>query len=446
MAWDLGVILCLIVFNGFLAMSEFAVVASKRTVLRHVAKAGARMARDAGKARRARRALRLYDDPGRFLATIQVGITLIGVMLGVIGHATLVEPFASLFARLPVLSSRADTVASIIVVVAVTYLTLVIGELVPKRIGLARPEAVAGLVAFPMILLSRMAAPAVWLLRHSTDLALGVAGFGAEKRTTITEDEVRQLVAEGTETGVFEPVERRMIEGVLSLADREARTVMTPRPDMVSLFLDSGEEEMKRVLAASNHSRLPVFRTEGGEELLGVVQTKDVLDRALRGEPFEIAAWLRWPLIVHEGVDLLSLIELFRESSVHMALLVDEYGAIKGLVTATDVLQAIAGHLPERDTAQVRRVTTGGDGTWLVSGSMAIHAVERRFGLSGLASGKGYNTIAGFLLDRLGHVPDVGESIVWQGVRYDVAGMRGRRITLVRIVLPQPGDTVCDRR
>lgn len=441
MVWDLvldlGVIGCLIVLNGFLAMSEFAVVASKRAVLHQRAEAEARRAAGARPVGSARLALRLHDDPSRFLATVQVGITLVGVLLGAVGYATLVTPLTELFARLPVLSARAEPAASVVVVLAVTYLTLVIGELVPKRIGLAGPEAVAALVAWPMRGLSWVAAPAVWLLRQSTDVVLRALGLGGERRVTVTEDEVRQLIAEGTETGVFEPGERRMIEGVLSLADRDARSIMIPRPDMASLYLNGAEDESRSVLVKSGHSRFPVFREEGGEDLLGVVQTKDMLDRALRGEAFDIAACLRRPLIVHEGVDVLSLIELFRESSVHMAVVVDEYGTIEGLVTGMDVLQAIAGHLPEAETGRVRRIAPDAEGAWLVDGGISIHAVERRFGLTGLVTDNGYNTLAGFLLERFGHVPDVGESVVWHGVRYEVAGMSGRRITRVRIAPPR---------
>jgi putative hemolysin len=422
LVWQILVIVLLILLNAFFAMSEMAVVSSRRARLEQMAEEGNRGARAA---------LSLVDEPTRFLSTVQTGITLIGVLAGAYSGATLAGPLANALAG--VLGRYAYSVSVAIVVAAITFLSLLVGELVPKRVALNDPEKIAARVAPYMRMLAVAGAPAVWMLRLSTEALIRLLGVPEKPESTVTEEEVKSLIAEGARTGVFHVAERDMIDGVLRLADRSVRSVMTPRVEIVWIDLDDPPETIRTEIADSGHSRLPAGR-RGLEEFDGVIHTKDLFDQLTRTGGFDIAASLRQPLVVHEGTPVLKLLEMFRETPVHMAMVVDEYGVVEGLVTPTDILVAIAGDLPEHatdleDAAAVRR----DDGSWLMDGMIGIDEAERLLDRKDMRGEEDFETLAGFVLARFGQIPQTGDHFAWDGLRFEIVDMDGRRIDRVLV-------------
>jgi putative hemolysin len=418
---EISIVALLIVLNGVFAMSELAVVSSRRVRLKQLAENGNRGARVA---------LRLIEHPGRFLSTVQIGITLIGIFAGAFGGATLANKLGDWLDRFPFIAPNGDAIALAAVVAAITYLSLIVGELVPKRIALKSPERVASLVARPMAMMSRLAAPAVWLLGTSTDAVLRLLRLHGERDQTVSEEEVRSLITEGTRAGIFAPQEKEMIEGVLRLADRTVRAIMTPRPDIYWLDINDPLEVNLEEMRQSGCSRFPVCRGDI-DDVVGIVRAKDLLEPALAGEPIDLARFAVRPLIVHDGMPVLRLLELFRQSGRQMAVVVDEYGSVEGLATLTDILESIAGELPgpgeEAEGVAVRRE----DGSWLVDGMMPIDEFEDRVGLRGLRGDQEFHTLAGFVVTQLGHIPRVGECFTWHGHRFEVVDMDGRRVDRV---------------
>jgi len=429
---ELVIVVALILINAFFAMSELALVSARRARLQGMAEQGHRGARAA---------LALAEDPNRLLSTVQVGITLIGIFAGAFGGATLSVPLRDWLVTLPGMAPWADELSFALVVVAITYFSLIIGELVPKRIALNHAESIAARVARPMQMVAAVGAPIVWLLQRSTELVLRLLGVSAVPAQTVTEEEVKSMIAEGTEAGVFVEAEREMIDGVLRLADRSVRSIMTPRHEMVWVDLEDSPEEIRRTIAESGCSRFPVARGEL-DELEGVIQTKDLLDRMLGGGPFDVAETMRPPLVVPDGTPALKLLQTFRSAPIHLAVVVDEYGSVEGLVTPTDILSAIAGEVGDLtiDSAGYSIVRRE-DGSWLVDAMMPIDEVERLLRLRGLRSEDGdYQTLAGFVLWHLGHLPKVAESFTENGVRYEVIDLDGNRIdkVLVRVDQTEP--------
>ncbi len=427
--WQLLVIAFLILLNGFFAMSELAVVSSRRARLEQMADE---------KVRGARAALKLLEDPTRFLSAVQAGITLIGVFAGAYSGATLADPLSQ---RLTGLGSYAYPVALAIVVVGITYLSLVVGELVPKRIAFNNPERVAAAIAPVMARLAIAGAPLVFFLRVSTDGLMRLMRMAEPPERQVTEEEVKRLIAEGARTGVFNVAERDMIDGVLRLADRSVRSIMTPRVEVVWIDLDDPTETIRREIAESGHSRYPAGR-KGLDELAGIVHTKFLLDQIARTGRFDVAASLRQPLIVHEATPVLRLLEMFRQSPVHVAVVVDEYGALEGIVTPTDILTAIAGELPEdmtdlEEAAAVRR----DDGSWLMDGMLGIHEVERLLERKDMRGDEDFETLAGFVLARLARIPQTGDHFDWDGLRFEIVDMDGRRIDRVLVAPVATAET-----
>jgi putative hemolysin len=428
--WELLVIAFLILLNGFFAMSELAVVSSRRARLEQLAEQ---------KVRGARTALRLLDEPTRFLSTVQVGITLVGVLAGAYSGATIAEPLGD--ALFPSMGRSAYPFSVAVVVVGITYLSLIVGELVPKRIALNDPERLAAGVAPFMRTLSSAGAPVVWLLRVSTDGLLKLLRVPEKPGSTVTEEEVKSLIAEGARTGVFHTAERDMIDGVLRLADRSVRSVMTPRMEILWVDLDDPVETIRSEIAASGHSRFPAGR-RNLQEIEGIVHTKDLLDQMTRTGTVDIATSIREPLVVHEGTPVLRLLEMFRENPVHMAVVVDEYGVVEGIVTPTDILTAIAGDLPEEPGDIEQEAVQREDGSWLMDGMIGIHEAERLLERKTMRGEEDFETLAGFVLARLGQIPQVGDSFLWDGLRFEIVDMDGRRIDriLVASVAPTPAD------
>lgn len=408
----------LVVLNGVFAMSELSVVSARRARLQHLAEEGRSGARAA---------LALQADPTSFLSTVQIGITLVGIFAGAYGGATFSEPLATWLAGFPPIARWAHPIAFTAVVVIITYFSLIIGELVPKRIALDNAEVIACRVAPAMRLIAACGKPLVWFLKASTDTILRLLGVRLVPQNTVTEEEVKSLIAEGTESGVFHPAEREMIDGVLRLADRSVRSIMVPRPDVVWIDLDDPPETILKEIRESGHSRIPAARGDI-DQLVGVVHVKDLIDDLRSGRPIDVAAAVREPLYVSDAMSILALLDRFKSSPMHMSVVLDEYGTVEGIVTPADVLAAIAGEFPEESGDEGEGAVERADGSWLIEGSMPAHDAERLLKLSGLERDDRYTTLAGFVIDELGRIPELGESVDFAGWRFEVVDLDGRRI------------------
>jgi putative hemolysin len=420
---EIAIILFLTVINGALAMSEMAIVSSRKARLESMARRA-----NAG----ARAALDLIADPSRFLSTVQIGITLVGIFAGAYGGATLAGPLGDTLDQFAWIDPNGDRIAIVIVVVAITYLSLVVGELVPKRIALANPERTASLISRPMQYLSRVAAPAVWLLRISTDSIIRLLGLSQTRDAIVSEEEVKSLIAEGTRAGIFVPQERDMIGGVLRLADRSVRAIMTQRSDIAWIDQAADREAIVALVETSPHTDFLVG--EGSvDSAVGLVGTRDLLRSALRGELIDIAKLVRPTLFVAEHTPVFKLIDLFRRQGVRIAVVVDEYGGTAGIVTATDVLEGIAGALPDRDEEEGPGFIRRPDGSWLVDGLMPVDEFEDVCGAAGLRDEGDFETVAGFIIYRLGRLPRVGDRVERGEMVLEVVDMDGRRIDKVLV-------------
>jgi putative hemolysin len=416
--WELLVLAVLLLINGFFAMAELAIVSARRVRLQQMAEAGKRGAATA---------LRLIDDPVKLLSTTQVGITLVGIIAGAYSGTTLAEPLASYLSTVPAVAAYAHALAFGTVVAGVTYLSLVIGELVPKRIALNHAEAIAAAVAPFMNLLAESGVAIVWFLRVSTHAVLALFRIKPAADNVVTEEEVKALIAEGASAGVFHRAEQEMIEGVLRICDRTVRSIMVPRPAVDWLDADDSSEELFALIAATGHSRYPVARGDI-EEVIGVAHTKDLLEQLRTIGTIDIVAAAREAPFVVDMMPVLRLLERFRASTVHMAIVVDERGTFEGIVTPTDILTAIAGDLPESEEEGEPEAVQREDGSWLLDGMMWVDDVERTLGIKDMSEDGDFNTIAGFVLHHLERIPEVGEHFHWNGWRFEVVDLDGRRI------------------
>lgn len=419
------VIFLLIAANGLLAMSEIAIVAARKARLQQSANSG-----DAG----ARTALELSAHPNRFLATVQIGITLVGILAGAFGGATLAHDIERLAAAVPTLAPYAGIIGVGVVVVGVTFFSLVLGELVPKRIALVHAERIASTVAAPMRLLSSLAYPLVRLLGVSTDTVLRIFRVKPSLEPHVTPEEIKILVEQGTALGVFEESEQDMIEGVLRLDERKIGAFMTPRTQMVWIDVGDSPETLRAKIANSRHSRFPVI-LGSFDNVLGFVSAKDVLNQSLSSQPINIRQALGPPLFVPETASALKVLDLFKREGAHFALVTDEYGGIQGMVTDWDILEAIVGELPSRGEPNEPEVTVRDDGSWLVDGLLNIDRLEEILEMDTTPeeeSGR-YHTVSGFVMTRLGGIPAVGQHFEWKGFRFEVMDMDGRRVDKVLI-------------
>jgi putative hemolysin len=429
MVWELIIIFLLILLNGFFAMAELALVSARPVRLREMKKAGKRGAAAA---------LRLIADPVGFLSTVQVGITLTAIIAGAYSGARLAGPLAErLRAVAPGLGRYAEEIAFVAVVVAVTYLSLVIGELVPKRIALNNAERIACVVARPMRLISKIGAPFIWLLRASTHAVLAALRIKPALESAVSEEEVKALIAEGASSGVFHPEERELIEGVLRIGDRAVRSIMVPRTNVVWLDIEDSPQEIYETIAETGHSRFPVARGDI-EDVIGVAHTKDLFEQQRKTGTIDLAAATREPPYVVDMMPVLRLLERFKGSTVHMAIVVDEHGSFEGIVTPTDILTAIAGDLPGSEEEAEPQAVQRDDGSWLLDGLMSVDDAERTLGIEGMGDDGDYNTIAGFVLHRLGHLPEAGEHFDWRDFRFEVVDLDGRRIDKIMVSPPPP--------
>ena len=424
---EIAVVGALMLLNGVLAMSELALMSSRRVRLEQLAQSGNRGARAA---------LRLLDDPTTFLSTVQVGITLVGILAGALSGATLGAHLANWLTGLGFARTTADTLGVGSVVILLTYTSLVIGELVPKRLALAFPERAASLVALPLSFVARVALPVVWLLRVSTNTVLRLLGVGDRPEVRVTEEEIRALLAEGAQAGVVKPIEHELIEGVMRIADRPVRAIMTPRVDLVWLEVGISHDALRATLAAHSHSRYLVCRG-GLDDLVGIVHVRDLLPGLLSSAPIDLATLARPATMVHESTSVIRIVEMLRSGSQRLAVVLDEYGVVEGVVAPSDVLSAIAGELSQSGTEEPDAVRRE-DGSWLVDGRMEIHRLERLLDRRDLDRGGRYQTLAGLVLWELGRMPRVGDSFRLGDLRFEVVDLDHRRIDKVLIQPPSP--------
>ncbi|HEX5759475.1 MAG TPA: hemolysin family protein [Thermoanaerobaculia bacterium] len=421
---EIVIIVVLVIANGVLAMAEMAMVSARKARLEHRAQTGDR---------RARVALELAATPGRYLSTVQIGITLVGVLAGALGGATLGEQLGARIARAaPAFAPYAEAIGVGLVVVAITYLSLILGELVPKQLALHAPERVASLLARPLRLLSRLSGPVVHLLDLSSRGVLRLLGTRPQEESPITEEELKILLEQGTRAGVFEASERDMVRRVLHLGDLRVGELVTHRSQVVALDVDDAPETNWCRAAASGHSRFPVYQGNL-DRVLGIVSVKALLAQQLAGGR-DLRAAMVEPLYLPESLPALAAVERFRASGRQAALVLDEYGGIEGLVTLNDVLQAIVGDLPTpQETGPL--VASREDGSWLVDGGLGIgelHALLQVTPARGEELEE-YQTLGGFVMGRLGRVPAPADQFTWADWRFEVAAMDGRRVGKVLV-------------
>jgi putative hemolysin len=417
---NIAILFGLILLNGLFAMSEIALVAARKARLQPLAEEG-----DTG----AGAALRLHEEPTHFLSTVQIGITSISILNGIVGEAALAPVLVEWLREHGVESRFIDYASTALVVVLITYFSIVLGELVPKRLGQLDPEAVARRVARPMELLARIARPFVKLLAGSTRLVLRVLGVRDAQARPVTEEEIHALLLEGSDAGVIEEEEHDMVRKVFRLDDRQIGSLLVPRRDVVYLDINQPWEENKRRIDETGHTRYPV--TRGGlRDIVGVISARTLLKRALRGEAPDWQADLQAPVFVPETLTGMELLQNFRSSGVQLAFAVDEYGELLGIVTLRDVLEAITGEFRSPEASDQWAVKRD-DGSWLLDGLIPIPELKDRLDLKNLPEEQRYHTLSGLLMMLLGRLPQTGDKADCAGWRFEIVDMDGKRIDKV---------------
>ena len=430
MFFEILIVLLLILANGLFAMSEMAVISARKARLQELAERGDK---------KALIALKLSNAPNQFLSTVQVGITLIGILAGALGGATIAQSLTTYLERVPQLQPYSQAIGFGIVVLFTTYLSLIIGELVPKRLALNSPEKIAAWIAGPMQFLAAITYPLVHFLSLSTESVLQLLGVGLiSDEPLVTEEEIKVLVRQGTEAGMFEEAEQDMVERVFRLGDQPVNALMTPRPDIVWLDLNDSAESNRRKMLESRHSRFPVCQDEL-DNVLGFIHVTDVLALSLAGQPIDLTTLLRQPLFIPESTHALRILELFKQSGTHIALVVDEYGVTQGIVTLNDVMEAIIGDIPSdqhEESAAIQRE----DGSWLIDGMLPIEKFKELFEIDELPGEKrgNYQTLGGFVITQLGHIPAAADRFAWKEFRFEVMDMDGNRVDKVLVIPARP--------
>jgi len=433
-SFEILIILLLILANGLFALSEMSIVSARKIRLVDQAEKGDR---------RAQAALNLANSPNRFLATIQVGITVIGILAGAFGGATLSNTFAELLAAVPIVEQYSQPIGFALVVALIAYLSLILGELVPKRLALNDPEAIAIRIARPMRWLSAIAYPLVHLLSLSTDAVMALLGVEISTETQfVTEDEIKVMVRQGAEAGMFEAAEQDMVERVFRLADQYVTALMTPRLDIVWLDLNDPEEVNRKKMIETGHGRYPVCQ-DHLDNVLGIAHVTDLLPRTLNCQPIELASSLRKPLFVPERTTALKVLELFKQSGTHMALVVDEYGVLQGIITLNDVMEVVIGDVPFADHNYEAPIVQREDGSWLLDGMITIDKLKEVFNLGPLPGEErgSYQTLGGFVIFQLGRIPSAADYFEWEGLRFEVMDMDGNRVDKILVMSAEPPTT-----
>jgi putative hemolysin len=420
---DMSITLLLILLNGVFSMSETAFVSARRARLQQQADSG-----DAN----ARAALELMNAPNRFLSTVQIGITLIGILAGAFGGATLSLSLSVYLSRIPWLAPYAETLSFAIIVVLITYLSLVIGELVPKRIALNAPERIAKAVVRPMRLLSLLASPLIAFLSLSTEAVLRLLRVRPSTEPPVTEEEITNLIEEGRMAGVFEETEQDLVERVFRLGDRRASALMIPRIDIIWIDIDDPVDQIHRVIIQSGRTRFPVCQGTL-DNVLGIVHVKDLYAQLVSGQPMDLRAILEPTLFVPATTRAFNVLERFKQTGWSMALVVQEYGEIEGMVTLTDVLEALVGELPSADEPVEQEAVQREDGSWLLDGALPVEDLQDLLDIEHLPDqdSRNYETVGGLVMHQLGRIPVATDSFDWAGWRFEVVDMDGRRVDKV---------------
>jgi putative hemolysin len=430
---EILIIALLIGANALFALAEFAVIAAKKYRLDHRARQG-----DPG----AGAALELARHPNRFLSTIQVGITLVGIMIGAFSGATLSAPLANLLVAIPLLAPYHQILAAAIIVIVITYVTLVFGELVPKRIALSRPEQVASRLARPMQILSALAYPAVRILSLSTEGVVRITRQKIIQEPAITEEEIQLLIEQGTEAGVIEEAEESMIKRVIRLGDQRVSALMTPRPDIVAIDIQDPPETVFPIVLDSGHTRFPVFR-ETLDVILGIVSVRDLLERYVSGDTFDLEKLLTPPLFVPESLPVMKVLEEYHKKGTKIALVVDEYASIAGLITPHDIMEEIVGEIPEDYESPQPRAIQRPDGAWLIDGMIRLDEFREILPVGPMPGEERgyYQSLGGFIMTYLGRIPETGDAFEWGGLRFEVTSMKGPRVSQVLVTPVAPRET-----
>lgn len=422
---EILVIFILIIFNGFFVVSEIALVSSRKIKLQLMANEGNKGAD---------RAIELIDNPNNFLSTIQIFITLISIFAGTFGGATIAQRLNAYLIQNDLLQPYSGLISVVAVVLVITYFTLILGELVPKRVAIDYPEGIAVRVARPVQILSRIVTPVVYFLSASMNFVLRLLQIKEPEEEEIAEEQIKLLVEEGTKTGEFEETEEEMINRIFELDERRINTIMTPKTEIAWLDITEGEEEILKKIFESRHSILPV--SQGYlDNFLGVVQVKDIFKTCSLGDKMDLKDHLRDPLIVPESSYALNVLKQFKQTAedVHIAIIVDEYGDIEGLITLYDILEAIVGDLP---TTEELKAVKRSDGSWLIDGLINIDEFKPIFNIEKLPNeeSSNYQTLAGFIITYLGRIPDTGDKITWNGLNFEIVDMDGYHIDKVIVM------------
>jgi putative hemolysin len=423
------IVLVLILLNGLFAMTEMAVVSSRKVRLQQMSREGDH---------RARAALELADNPDRFLPTVQIGITLIGILAGAFGGATIAGGLAEVLKKISWIVPYHQGAALALVVLAITYFSIVLGEIVPKRLALIHPEPIALATAKLFKVIAWIGHPAVYILGLSSDLVMKILGVKKSQEPPVTEEEIKVLIEQGTQAGVFAETEQDMVKSVFRLADREVSVMMTPRREVVWLDLADPWEINHRKIIETTYSRFPVAQ-DSLDNVLGVVRAKDALAFCLTHQELDLTQVAAPPLFVPETAPAFQLLETFKKSRPHLALVVDEYGAIQGLVTLNDILETLIGEIHPLGVPAEPDAVRREDGSWLLDGMMPLDELKDLFGLTKFPQEEegGYQTLGGLVMSRLGRIPKTADHFHWEGYRFEVVDMDGKRVDKVLVQPPQ---------
>ena len=427
---EIFLIILLVILNGLFALSEIAILSSRKPRLQHLVNKGNL---------RAKVALDLAYAPDHFLSTVQAGITLVGILAGAFGGATLSESVALYLAQFPFLVEYAEPVSLVLVVISITYLSLIVGELIPKQLALKDPERVACLVAIPMRTLSVAMYPIVRFLTFSTNIIIRAFGIKESTSPSVTEEEIKVMLEEGTKAGTFNEVEQEMVERVFRLADKHVNALMTPRTDIVWLDAEDPIVENFKKIVESSHSFFPVCKG-GIDNVLGIIHIKDLFSATISGPVVSLEDHLRKPLYVVENMLVVQVIEQFKETGIHFAFLVDEYGGIQGLITLNDILKAVVGEAIDEYNSTNPYVTQRVDGSYLIDGAFMIDEFKELFGIESLTEEEtgNYQTLAGFTINQMGKIPSAGQFFFWRDLRIEVVDMDGNRVDKLLITKKIP--------
>lgn len=434
--FEILLVVLLTVINGIFSGSELAVVSARKVRLEQMVKRGSR---------RARLALDLANSPGDFLSSVQIGITLIGILSGAVGGATLSTRLGDALSGVPLVAPYSGPLSIVMVVSGITYLSLVIGELVPKRIALNHPELIACSVAQPLQVLAAITSPIVKLLSTSTDQVLKLLGIQASEEPAITEEEIKVLIEQGTQVGTFEASEQEMVSRVFRLADRSIKALMTPRTEVIWLKIDAPWEDNRRQIEQTHCSHYPVA-DDSLDNCLGVLDLRGALAACLADGSIDLQPLLQPPLYIPGGLRALQVLKTFQTSSSHMALITDEYGGIEGVVTLNDLMEAIVGDLPALQDSDEPQILARKDGSWLLDGLLSIDQLKELLQLENLPheGEQDYHTLGGLVVTSLGHIPQTGEHFEAVGFRFEIVDMDGIRVDKVLVTpisMPSPGES-----